>query len=241
MRCTLLAAVLCVALALVPTTSTAKEGSRFHPGVTSPYGVVATESPAAAAVGRDVLEHGGNAVDAAASTVFALGVARPQSCGIGGGGVMVYRGHDGQVASLDFRETAPAAIKSDTFTGPGLYQTFTGHTTVGVPGVVAGMDAALKRYGTISLRQAVAPAERLAQHGVTILPSLADSIAANAARAKLFPATAKIYLHPDGTPLTAGETLRLKDLARSLRLIMNRGPSAFYEGRIAKEIVADMQ
>src|SRR3954462_8687170 len=105
MRCTVLAAVLCGALALVPTTSTAKEGSRFHPGVTSPYGVVATESPAAAAVGRDVLEHGGNAIDAAVSTVFALGVARPQSCGIGGGGVMGYRDHSGSVGTLDLRQT----------------------------------------------------------------------------------------------------------------------------------------
>src|SRR3954447_24108462 len=91
MRSCLLAAMLCGLLALVPTTSSATEGSRFHPGVTSPYGVVATESPAAAAIGRDVLEHGGNAVDAAASTVFALGVARPQSCGIGGGGVLLFR------------------------------------------------------------------------------------------------------------------------------------------------------
>jgi gamma-glutamyltranspeptidase / glutathione hydrolase len=241
MRSALLAAILCGLLALVPTTSTAKEGSRFHPGVTSPLGVVATESPAAAQVGRDVLEHGGNAVDAAASIVFALGVARPQSCGIGGGGFMVYRGHDGTVSTLDFRETAPAAIRNDTFTGPGLYQTFTGHTTIGVPGVVAGMDAALQRYGSISLREAIAPAERLAQHGVTVQPSLADSIAANAQRAKLFPATAAIYLHRDGTPYAAGETLRLKDLARSLRRIMNRGASAFYDGTIARQIVADMQ
>ena len=152
--------------------------------------MVATESPAAAAVGRNVLEHGGNAIDAAVSTVFALGVARPQSCGIGGGGFMVYRDHDGSVSTLDFRETAPAAIKSDTFTGPGLYQTFTGHTTVGVPGVVAGMNAALKRFGTISLRRAIAPAEHLAQDGFTVLPSLADSITANENRIKLFPATA---------------------------------------------------
>jgi gamma-glutamyltranspeptidase/glutathione hydrolase len=241
MRSAVLAALVCGLLALVPTTSMATEGSRFHPGVTSPYGVVATESPAAAEIGRDVLEHGGNAIDAAASTVFALGVARPQSCGIGGGGFMVFRDHDGTVATLDFRETAPAAIKSDTFTGPGLYQTFTGHTTIGVPGVVAGMDAALKRYGTISLHDAIAPAERLAQHGVTVLPSLADSIAANAARARLFPATAAIYLHSDGSPLAAGETLRLKDLARSLRRIMDRGESAFYDGKIADQIVADMQ
>jgi gamma-glutamyltranspeptidase / glutathione hydrolase len=241
MRSLLLVALLCGLLALLPTTSSATEGSRFHPGVTSPYGVVATESPAAAAVGRDVLEHGGNAIDAAAATVFALGVARPQSCGIGGGGFMVYRDHDGTVASLDFRETAPAAIKADTFTGPGLYQTFTGHTTIGVPGVVAGMAAALKRFGTISLRQAIKPAEQLAQDGVTILPTLADSITANKSRIDLFPATAAIYEHADGTPLSAGETLRNADLARSLQRIMDDGPSAFYDGKIAKQIVADMQ
>src|SRR3954453_14126701 len=241
MRSCLLGLALCGALALVPTTSSAKEGSRFHPGVTSPYGVVATESPQAAAVGRDVLEHDGNAIDAAASTVFALGVARPQSCGIGGGGFMVYRDHDGSVATLDFRETAPAAIKSDTFTGPGLYQTFTGHTTVGVPGVVAGMNAALKRYGTISLRRAIAPAQHLASDGFTVLPTLADSITANENRIKLFPATAAQYLHADGTPYQAGETLRQPDMARSLQRIMDDGPSAFYDGVIAAQIVKDMQ
>jgi gamma-glutamyltranspeptidase/glutathione hydrolase len=241
MRSALLAAVLCGLLALVPTTSSATEGSRFHQGVTSPLGVVATESPAAAQVGRAVLEDGGNAIDAAASTVFALGVARPQSCGVGGGGFMVYRDHDGSVATLDFRETAPAAIKSDTFTGPGLYQTFTGHTTVGVPGVVAGMNAALKRYGTISLRKAIAPAQHLARDGFTVLGSLADSIAANKGRIQLFPATAAQYLHSDGTPYTAGETLRQPDMARSLQRIMDDGPSAFYSGKIAHQIVTDMQ
>jgi gamma-glutamyltranspeptidase/glutathione hydrolase len=241
MRSALIAALLCGLLALVPTTSSATEGSRFHPGVTSTLGVVATESPAAAAVGRDVLEHGGNAIDAAASTVFALGVARPQSCGIGGGGFMVYRDHDGSVAALDFRETAPAAIKSDTFTGPGLYQTFTGHTTIGVPGVVAGMNAALKRYGTISLRRAIAPAQHLAEDGITVLPTLAASIAANRNRIQLFPATADQYLHEDGTPYAAGETLRQPDMARSLQRIMDDGPSAFYRGKIAHQIVEDME
>src|SRR3954452_18483563 len=98
MRFCLLAVAVCGALALVPTTSSAKEGSRFHPGVTSPYGVVATESPQAAAVGRAVLEHGGNAMDATVSPVFALGVARPQSCGIGVSAFMVYRDHSGSVA-----------------------------------------------------------------------------------------------------------------------------------------------
>jgi len=241
MRSCALTAAICGLLALLPTTSNATEGSRFHPGVTSPYGVVATESPQAAAVGRDVLEHGGNAIDAAVSTVFALGVARPQSCGIGGGGFMVYRDHDGSVAALDFRETAPKAIRNDTFTGPGLYQTFTGHTTVGVPGVVAGMNAALRRYGTISLSKAIAPAEKLASSGVTVLQSLSDSITANKNRINMFPATAAQYLHADGTPYQAGETLRQPDMARSLQRIMDDGPSAFYNGVIAAQIVKDMQ
>jgi gamma-glutamyltranspeptidase/glutathione hydrolase len=241
MRSLLLAALLCGLLALIPTTSTAKEGSRFHPGVSSRLGVIATESPAAAQVGRAVLERGGNAIDAAVSTVFALNAARPQSCGIGGGGFLVYRRSNGSVNTLDFRETAPAAMRADQFTGPGLHTTFTGHTTVGVPGVVAGMDEALRRYGTLRLRDAIAPAERLARDGVAVQQSLSDSMAQNAPRIKLFPATAAQYLHPDGTPYAAGETLRQPDLARSLKRIMDDGPSAFYRGRIAHQIVDDMR
>src|SRR4051794_37597223 len=136
----LVALVLLACLGPAAAAAFAREGSRFHPAVQSRLGVVATESPAAAVVGRDVLEHGGNAADAAAATVFALNVARPQSCGIGGGGFAVYRTHTGRQRALDFREYAPAAIKPDQFQGKGLYTSFTGHTTVGVPGVVAGMD-----------------------------------------------------------------------------------------------------
>src|SRR5919205_603079 len=97
-----------LALAGLPTAQ-ARQGTRFHAAVTSRLGVIATESPAASRVGRAVLESGGNAIDAAAATVFALNVARPQSCGVGGGGFMLYRTRGGRVAALDFRETAPAA------------------------------------------------------------------------------------------------------------------------------------
>src|SRR3954447_16035742 len=126
----------------------AVQGSRYHEGVSGTAGVVATESPAAARAGRAVLARGGNAIDAAVTTVFALGAARPQSCGIGGGGFMVYRSPDGRVRALDFRETAPAAITATSLSGPGLHKTFTGHLTVGVPGTVAGMAAALERFGS---------------------------------------------------------------------------------------------
>ena len=106
-----------LAVAAIPARAT--QGTQFRPGVTGTLGVIATESPAAARVGRGVLEAGGNAVDAAAATVFALNVARPQSCGIGGGGFMVYRSHTGKVRAVDFREEAPAAIQANQFSGTG--------------------------------------------------------------------------------------------------------------------------
>jgi gamma-glutamyltranspeptidase/glutathione hydrolase len=217
----------------------AREGSRFHPGVVTRLGVVATESPAAARIGRGVLEAGGNAVDAAVATVFATGVARPQSCGIGGGGFLLYRSHTGRVRALDFRETAPASITPTTFSGPGLHRTFTGHTTVGVPGTVAGMDAALARYGTLRLTQVIAPAERLAREGFRVPTSLSGAMSQNAARLRLFPTAAEQFLVA-GQPYAPLSTLRQPQLAASLRRIMRGGPVAFYRGTIARRIVADM-
>jgi gamma-glutamyltranspeptidase / glutathione hydrolase len=158
----LAALLLAVAVAATAGSAAAKQGSAFRPAVSGKLGVVATEAPAAARVGRRVLERGGNAVDAAVATVFAIGVVRPQSCGLGGGGFMVYRSHTGRTATLDFREQAPAAFTPETLQGEGLHEEFTGHLTVGVPGTVAGMDAALKRFGTLSLSRAIAPAVRLA-------------------------------------------------------------------------------
>ena len=227
-------------LAVAAIPAHAQQGSQFHPGVTGTRGVIATESPAAARVGRGILEAGGNAVDAAAATVFALNVARPQSCGIGGGGFMVYRSHTGRQRALDFREYAPAAIKPDQFQGKGLYTAFTGHTTVGVPGVLAGMDAALARYGTLTLREAIAPAERLARQGVKVTRTLATGVADNADRFRRYPATAAIFL-PGGRPLRAGQTFRQPQLAESFRRIMRGGPAAFYDGTIGRRIAAEMK
>jgi len=103
--------------------------------------VVATEAPAASEVGVEVLDDGGNAVDAAVTMMIAMTAARPQSCGIGGGGFLVYRRANGRVRTLDFRETAPAAMRPDTFQTPGHHQTFTGHLTVGAPGILRGAEA----------------------------------------------------------------------------------------------------
>jgi gamma-glutamyltranspeptidase / glutathione hydrolase len=233
--------LLLVAACFVPGTwAGATQGSRYHDGASGTAGVIATESPAAARAGRAVLARGGNAIDAAVTTVFALGVARPQSCGIGGGGFMVYRSPDGKVRALDFREIAGAATKADTFVPPGLHKTFTGHLTVGVPGTLAGMAGALERFGTISLKQALTPAEQLARVGFRVPTSLSGAIARRAKDIALFPATAKQYLR-DGSPYQPGEVLRQPELSKSLRRIMNEGPSALYGGELARMIVRDMR
>jgi gamma-glutamyltranspeptidase / glutathione hydrolase len=234
----LVAAVAYAALAVAARPPTEPTGSQFHPAVTGRFGVVATESPAAARVGRRVLEQGGNAIDAAASIVFALTAARPQSCGVGGGGFMVYRSAQGKVDSLDFRETAPAAWTPQTLQPSGLHTVYTGHLTNGVPGVVAGMDAALRRYGTFGLKRAIAPAAALARRGVRVREPLAKAMAANIARIRLFPTTARIYLK-HGRPYKEGDVLRNPQLARTLSLIGRDGAKAFYDGPIAARIVAD--
>ena len=223
-----------------PTVASAVDGSRYHDGVTSTAGVVATESPAAARAGRAVLARGGNAIDAAAATVFAMTAARPQSCGIGGGGYLVYRSPDGKVRALDFRETAPAAFKVDSLVPPGLHKRFTGHLTVGVPGTLAGMSAALARFGTISLPAALAPAEKLARQGVRVTTSLSGAMARRRNDIVIFRAAGGIYLK-NGQPYAPGDVLVNADLARTFRIIMRHGIGAFYGGPIARLIVRDMR
>ena len=234
-------AALCLGT-LFAGSAEAEQGSRFREAVRSEGGgVIASESPAASQVGLSVLDAGGNAVDAAVATTFALGVARPQSCGIGGGGFMVYRGADGETAALDFRERAPGAIKPDTFTGDGLFTTYTGRTTVGVPGTVAGMQAALDRYGTVELSETIAPAESLAREGVEVQPSVSEEMAANAERLKPFPAAADQFLVDGEEPYAVGSTLVQPELADTLSILAEQGPDAFYEGPIAEEIVRAME
>lgn len=153
---------------------------------------------------------------------------------------MIYRGANGETAALDFRETAPAAIEPGAFQGDGIYTAYTGHKTVGVPGVVAGMQAALDRYGTVGLAETLAPAERLAREGFEVPESLTDSIGESAGRLRLFPAAEEQFL-TGGEPYEPGSTLVQPDLANTLALISREGADAFYEGAIADKIVADMQ
>lgn len=226
-------------LAASAPPASAVEGSRLPVGVEGRLGVVSTESAAASRVARGVLEEGGNAIDAAAAAVFAISVARPQSCGIGGGGFLVYRSRTGATRTLDFREAAPAAYTPTTLDPPGLHKTFTGHLPIGVPGTVAGMDAALQRYGTRELRDVIAPAEALAREGFRVPGSLSAAMAANAPRLRLFRASAGQFLKA-GQPYAAGDTLVQPELAGTLRRLMRGGSAALYGGEIGRRIVADM-
>lgn len=217
------------------------EGSRFREAVRGDAGVIATESPAATEVGLAVLDAGGNAIDAAIATVFAINVARPQSCGIGGGGFLVYREANGDVHALDFREEAPAAITADSFGGAGIHRAFTGHRTIGVPGTLAGLVAMNERFATMPLADLIAPAETLARDGVEVTDSLSSAMAAAAPRLRLFPAAAEQFLVGGVAPYPPGSTLVQPDLADSLALIADEGLDAFYRGAIADLIIADME
>lgn len=223
------------------------QGRAFLPAIESAGGVVASISPAAAQAGVDVLDSGGNAVDAAAAAVLAVGVSRPEMCGIGGGGLLVYRGASGEVATLDFRETAPQAFtpttleeQDETLEGDEIHGSIgSGHTVVGVPGTMAGIAEAVARFGTKSLDDVIAPAEEMAREGVPVAPGFSTSYGPETSgvpdseRLRMFPEAASIYLRnglqypPDNEQ--ADSTLVQKDYARSLALVATFGPDAFYE------------
>lgn len=215
----------------------------FHP-VYARNGMVATEQALATQVGLDILRRGGNAVDAAVAVGFALAVVLPNAGNIGGGGfLMLHDARTGQDIALDFREMAPERAGRDMYLdaegkvveGRSLYT----HLAVGVPGTVAGMEHALRRWGTMRLRDVIAPAIRLAEQGFTVSPTLAKVLEVEKDNLGKWPATRAIFFRGE-RPLKAGERLVQKDLAGSLRLIAVQGARAFYEGPIAEKIVAEM-
>jgi gamma-glutamyltranspeptidase/glutathione hydrolase len=207
--------------------------------------MVAAEHQLASQAGVAILEAGGNAVDAAVATSLAVGVANPTSCGIGGGGFMlIFDQANGRVAALDYRETAPAGASRDMFVRDGrVVPELSLHSglAVATPGEIAGLFAALQRYGSKSFAEVAAPAIVLARDGFAVEAHLADSIARNAELIRARPALAALLFHPDGTPLRAGEILRQPQLAATLETIAARGQRAFYQGRIAGAIVAAVQ
>lgn len=215
----------------------------FHP-VVAHHGMVVSQQALATRVGVQILREGGNAVDAAVAVGFALAVVLPNAGNLGGGGfMMVHEARSGRSFALDFRETAPAGASRDMYLDdrgqvvPGRSL----HTplAVGVPGTVAGLTHALRRWGTLPLAQVVAPAIRLAEEGIIVSPSLANALQRTRKPMARWPATRAIFWR-DGQPLQAGDRLIQHDLAHSLRTLAAQGPAAFYQGSIAARITAQM-
>jgi gamma-glutamyltranspeptidase/glutathione hydrolase len=217
------------------------ERAIVHP-VYGRHGMVASQEATATRVGLEVLEHGGNAVDAAVSVAFTLAVTLPAAGNLGGGGFMlVHDAASGDTVAIDYREKAGSNAFRDMFLdeqgNADPRKSRESGLAVGVPGTVAGMALALQRYGTITLKDALAPAIRLAEQGIPVSPQLAASLAGAGERLRRWPSSAAIFYHPDGAPYAPGETLVQQDLANTLRAIVAQGPSGFYDGPVARAIV----
>ncbi len=213
-----------------------------------PHGMVASQSALASQVGVDVLRRGGNAVDAAVAVAFAMAVTFPEAGNIGGGGFMLLRLADGRATAIDYRETAPAAASRTMFLdadgtpmkddrGPRY-----GYRSAGVPGTVAGLQLAWRKYGSGKLRwkELVAPAQRLAAQGFVVDVRLAKLLRNEQAVLARFPESRRIFLRGDN-PYREGERFRQPELAVTLSRVARGGVAEFYRGETARRIVADIK
>ena len=208
------------------------------------HGMVGSTDEHASRAGVQILRQGGNAVDAAVAVGFALAVTHPAAGNLGGGGFMVIRLADGRETTIDYREKAPAAATRNMFLDASgavvAARSRVGALAAGVPGSVAGLSLAQKTYGRLSLQAVIAPAVTLARDGFEVSWALADSLSRAQGLLERFPASARAFRRPDGTPLAAGDRLVQPDLARTLEQVAAQGPDAFYRGAIADLIASEM-
>ncbi|PZX09885.1 gamma-glutamyltransferase [Celeribacter halophilus] len=218
---------------------------RVHP-VYAKQGMVSAQEAVAARIGLDILEAGGNAVDAGVAVAFALAVTLPRAGNIGGGGFMlVHDAESGETKAIDYREMAPLTADRDMFldeegNADSELSRFTG-LAVGVPGTVAGMQMALENYGSMTLAEVIQPAIELARDGIAVTPGLADSLVGLEARLKKWPSSASIFYKEDGSFYEPGEILVQSDLANTLQKVADEGPDGFYKGETAEKIVDAVQ
>lgn len=218
----------------------------IHHPVTGRSGMVVSQSMIASEVGAEILARGGNAVDAAVAVGFALAVTLPRAGNLGGGGFMlVYLAEEDQVIALDYREMAPAAATRDMYLDENgdvdQNRVRFSYKASGVPGTVAGLYHAHQRFGTLKWSDVVVPAMKLANDGFVVGYDLSGSLKRRQDRLTRNAATKAAFFKPDGAAYEAGELFKQKDLAWTLKHIARNGSEAFYEGPIAKKIVAVMQ
>jgi gamma-glutamyltranspeptidase/glutathione hydrolase len=215
--------------------------------IVAEHGMVVTQEKISARIGADILRQGGNAIDAAVATGFAMAVTYPRAGNIGGGGFMVIhlreRGQEmAQDIGIDYRETAPAATTQEIFLGsdgkPDNAKSRDSALSIGVPGTVAGLALALEKYGSgkFTLAQLMQPAIALARDGFVLTDDIADTLPAIYRRLARWPASVKIFSRADGTSLRQDDTLIQTDLAATLTAIAEQGPRGFYQGPVAEKL-----
>ena len=228
------------------TAPLATRGSDFRGSeVTARQGMVVAQESRAARIGVEILERGGNAVDAAVAVGFAMAVTYPRAGNIGGGGFMlIHLAATNKDIAIDYRETAPAAIHRDIFLDhkgdADAEKSRFSAVAIGVPGTVAGLALAHEKYGSgnFTLADLLAPAIRLARDGIPVEDDTADSLSEYSSRFARWPASAKIFLRADGSALREGDTLRQGDLAATLEIVARNGPRGFYDGPVAAKIAS---
>ena len=211
-----------------------------------PNAAVVSVDPIASNVGVEILKKGGNAVDAAVATGFALAVTWPPAGNLGGGGFMlIYLAAKGEVTAIDYREKAPEKATPRMFLNEAgevdPNKSDVGYLVIGVPGTVKGFWEASRRHGKLDWKALVEPAVKLAKDGFVVDEILARSLRSQASNMDRFPEFARIFRKPNGTYYEAGETLRQSDLARTLQLIRDKGPNGFYRGEVASKLAGDVQ
>ena len=215
---------------------------------TATRGMVVSQDILATRIGVEILEKGGNAVDAAVAVGFALAVTMPRAGNLGGGGFMVIHLAQGnRDTTIDYREAAPAAITKTAFLNDkgdaDTEKSRNSALAVGVPGTVAGLAMARDKYGSgkFTLAQLIAPAIRYARQGVLVENDLFDTLSLASSRLSRWPSSARIFTRADGTSLTEGDRLIQNDLAASLEAIARGGPRAFYDGLLSGAVVNSIQ
>jgi gamma-glutamyltranspeptidase / glutathione hydrolase len=217
----------------------------------SPHGAVATAHPLASEAGASILRRGGNAVDAAVAAAFALGVVRPASCGLGGGGfALVYLAREKKTYVLDFREVGPAKARPDMYVVDGKPRSdlsLDGPLAIAVPGAVKGYVELARRFGKKALSELTSPAELIAARGFPVTKQLSKMMQRRLDCLSADPDAAAIFTQKDPEqpgrrkPLQPGDRLVQKDLSRTLHLVGERGDAPFYTGRVARSMVATVE
>jgi gamma-glutamyltranspeptidase/glutathione hydrolase len=246
----ILATIALAAFLIVPATAQERGRGAYTPpaadtihSIAAEHGMVVAQEKISARIGADILKQGGNAVDAAVATGFAMAVTYPRAGNIGGGGFMVIHLRErGEDIAIDYRETAPGATTPEIFLGPDgkpdNAKSRDSALSIGVPGTVAGLALALEKYGSgkFTLAQLLQPAIMLARDGFVLSDDMADTLPAISRRLARWPASAKIFSRADGTSLRQDDTLVQADLAATLTAIAEQGPRGFYQGPVAEKL-----